>query len=117
MVAAGGWPSVATTFSVSNGDPGTTSLHYSVNGGADRVAQLHASPSGGLVTDSISLPFGGIVDWSLAAGNHHGTTSLRNGDNNKTSVVVDAAFDWNSANKQRRPNSELDSMTVHIPLA
>ena len=91
-----------------------TRVRYSVNGGSAQVAELHTSSSGGLVTDSIDLPFGSIVDWALAAGNRE-TATMQNGNNNAT-VVVDAAFDWNSANKQRRSNSELDSMTVQISL-
>lgn len=105
VVAAGGWPSVATVFSVHAAS--AASLQYTVNGGVSQTAPLHAGAAPGtFVTDPIKVPFGAILDCTVV--------SQSRMPNNVTTVVADAAFDWNVDVPVRRTNDVLDSMAITI---
>lgn len=118
--AAGGWPSVATTFVVQDASRlGTNSeLQYSVNGGPTQTAPLHASAGtgdGSSRTDPISITFGSVVDCSVDAGRRNGGTAAF-GTTNWTTVVADAAFDFNAQVPVRRSDADLASMSLTIAL-
>jgi len=106
VVAAGGWPEVGTVFTVNVG--GATDIEYVVNGGESQKAPLHDSPVGGsMQTDTLSIPFGSIVDCTILSGA---------GPSNVTTVIVDAAYDWNSDVPVRRSSDELSSMSITVQL-